>query len=538
MRASLKNYRDGVKQLSETIKCTSVLILDNCDDILVSTSRHEFLSFIDSLVMKSNFKLHIIIVSRERLLYLDSFDCWTVRELNQSASIQLLDKLAPAIDNESLTEVAELVEGCPLALKVVGQLLHIHGIQLIQKMKKELINILDRVSVYEQRFRVLMDIAFNRLGVLRDCGYVLSLFPGSFDESAGNTIVQEECLEIYLKHSLLNDYSLAFNYRYKMHRLIKDYLKEKVSIGEKRAFIKRFRKHFETLLLTLAKKQEIDDTEKYILSLEVHNLYYLRELLLIDMHSSPEELAVLAFLFDTGLMQLKQLHTHYTLYIKKVREVCLLLYPKLCGKVYTNIVRHLYQKCKCETLMAYVQNFFISSCMEHFQCEVVDYLQVLYTSGVLQLSDNESSYIDLVVGLHCTRHYLTRHFDSVYWFSFVVSKLSLRFFGFNGNHVMFTSIIFYGSCELALQFYEFDIKIAPQLRILEIVSKLLCQYACMFTAIGLMYIIARRLSLRNCIIATGTISVIYCSVVVCYTHMHMYVYSMPQYCCQVIPVCV
>ena len=202
-----------------------------------------------SLVTKSHFQLHIITVSHERLLYLDSFDCWTVRELNQSASVELLDKLAPAIDNKSLTTVAELVEGCPLALKVIGQLLHIHGVKVIYKLKKELLAILDKASIPGQRFRVIMDVAFSRLGILKECRYMLSLFPGSFDERAGSAIVQDDCLEVYLKHSLLNDYSLVVNYRYKMHKLIKEYLQEKFSISENIMFIKRFRKYFETLLL-------------------------------------------------------------------------------------------------------------------------------------------------------------------------------------------------------------------------------------------------------------------------------------------------
>ena len=84
--------------------------------------------------MKSHFRLHIVIVSHEKLLYSDSFDCWTVRELNQSASIQLLDEIAPALNDESLMAVAELFEGCPLALKVIGQLLHGYGVQLIQRL--------------------------------------------------------------------------------------------------------------------------------------------------------------------------------------------------------------------------------------------------------------------------------------------------------------------------------------------------------------------------------------------------------------------
>ena len=238
-------------------------------------------------------------------MYANSFESWTVQELNQSASVHLLDKLAPAIDNESLTSVAELVEGCPLALKVIGQLLHIYGAPLISKVEKKLITVLDKASIQEQRFRVIMDVAFSRLGDLKDCGYVLSLFPGSFDERAGDAIVQEECLETYLKHSLLNDYSLAFNYRYKMHRLIKKYLQEKISLSANTNFVARFKKHFETMLLTYAIKQEIDDTEQYVLSLELHNLNHLRELLLSDTHSSPEELAVLAFLFDIKLIQHK-----------------------------------------------------------------------------------------------------------------------------------------------------------------------------------------------------------------------------------------
>ena len=56
-----------------------------------------------------------------------------------------------------------------------------------------------------------MDVAFNRL---RDCGYILSLFPGSFDQHAGwsfDSIVQSGCLETYIKHSLLSEYLFAFN---------------------------------------------------------------------------------------------------------------------------------------------------------------------------------------------------------------------------------------------------------------------------------------------------------------------------------------
>ena len=96
---------------------------------------------------------------------------------------------------------------------------------MIPKLKKELITILDEASILKQWFHMIMDVAFERLGALKDCGYVFSLFPDSFDERAGNATVQKE---LYFKHSLLNEYSFAYNYCYKMRRFIKEYLQEKI----------------------------------------------------------------------------------------------------------------------------------------------------------------------------------------------------------------------------------------------------------------------------------------------------------------------
>ena len=455
---------------------------------------------------------------------MNSFESWTLRELNQSAS-------------ESLTSVAELVEGCPLALKVIGQLLHIYWAPLINKVEKKLITVLDKASIQEQRFRVIMDVAFNRLGDLKDCGYVLSLFPGSFDERAGDAIVQEECLETYLKHSLLNDYSLAFNYRYKMHRLIKEYLQEKMSLSANTNFVARFKKHFETMLLTYVIKQEIDDTEKYVLSLEIHNLNYLRELLLTDTHLSAEELAVLVFLFDIKFIQLEELHRYYTLYIKNIREVCLLLTPKLCGQMYKKIVKHMYQQCRCETFTAYIHNFYISSCMEHFKCEAVSVLQDLYTSGVLQLSNNESSYIDLVVALHCNRGYfVTNLFSNVFIYMYFIMMFSSTPDRATYTCVswVYVVVIVFVLCELALHIYEFDIEIVPHLRILEIISKCLCEYVIIFILVTLVCMIIMRLLMRKSIIGTGLIVIAYSGIAI-----YNFIYaSVRQHCCQFIPLCV
>ena len=176
-------------------------------------------------------------------------------------------------------------------------------------------------------------------------------------------------------------------------------------------FVTRFRKHFQALILTRMRRQESTiDIDKYTLSLELHNLHYLKELLLADdnnIHLSSEELAVLAMLLDIKLIQLKQIHRYYAVFMDKVEEVCSLLNIQLCGKIYTNIAGYLYQQCKCQTFTAYIQNFFNSPCMEYFKCPVVQHLQDLYMSGMLHLSEDELSYVNLVASLHCYRNFFT-----------------------------------------------------------------------------------------------------------------------------------
>ena len=548
------------------MKCTNVLILDNCDDILMSEHRQKFLTLINTLVMRSKFQLHIVIVSQERLLYLDDFDSWTVKELNQSASIEMLDKIAPATDNETLREVAKVVEGCPLALKVIGQLLHIYGAKLMPKLKEEVMKILDGASIPKQRFRAIMDVAFDRLGILKDCGYVLSLFPGSFNEQAGTAIVETECLELYFKHSLLNEYSFAYKYRFKIHRLIKEYLQEKISIGDNTTFIIRFRAYFESLLLTHAMNHGNDksETENYSLSLELHNLHYLKELLLTDMHLSSKELAVLGLISNIDLVQFEQLKRYYAFYIVNVQEVCPLLNnQKLCGKIYSTVVSHLYRICKCETIWAYLQNFFASPCMKYFQCKVATYLHDLDAFHVLHLSQDESSYIDIILGSHCNEGYridivMKNHFvynnEFIFLFLIMASILGplLLLSGTAIHHFcMSCTVVIIGivlcvlcACMLiitpALYYYEMAIVNTHHqfLRILEVSLKVFCYYAIFFIAIVLitsfiLLLLSRIILVKNCLI---TISIIFLSTLLVMSTSTSP--SLPNYCCQLIPVCI
>ena len=234
------------------IRCPTLLILDNCDDILVSTARDDFIGLIYSLIGQS--QLNVIIVSTQKLILLESFHYWKVSNLSLSASVYFLDQLVmPAIDTVTsyLVAVAELVEGNPLALKIVGKLLNLHGEKVVHEIhviKEELrenpLNFLDKATIQKEKFRPVLDVAFARLGELKECGYVLGLFPGSFDKNAGMAVTSANCFESYTQYSLLDEYYLAHNQRYQMHRLIREYVKEKVSNTSVMTFNKDFGKNF------------------------------------------------------------------------------------------------------------------------------------------------------------------------------------------------------------------------------------------------------------------------------------------------------
>ena len=394
----------------DNICCPTVLILDNCDDILVSTSRDDFIGLIYSLIGQS--QLHVIIVSTQKLILLESFHYWIVSNLSVSASVYFLDQLIiPAIDTSYLVAVAELVEGNPLALKIVGKLLNLHGekvVHEIHEIKEELrenpLNFLDKATIQKEKFRPVLDVAFARLGELKQCGYVLGLFPGSFDKNAGMAVTSANCFESYTQHSLLDEYYVAYNQRYQMHRLIREYVKEKVSNTSVMAFNKDFGKYYQEFVLKFAMKNNLSKYDKHSLSLETHNFALLKDLLMQSKQQSAKQLAIMAFLVSEDLLKLEELYDYFNLYMDKIIDVCRILSPTICGRFYSYAVKYLYQTCKCETLSEYMLNIFHSSCMNIFDCRVVDQISTLCQDEGLstQLSHREKTFIQLVINTcHC-----------------------------------------------------------------------------------------------------------------------------------------
>ena len=133
--------------------------------------------------------------------------------------------------------ITSLVEGCSLALKVVGMLLHKQEDKLSDILQEELlkhpIKVLDKTSTQKDRFGTIMDLVYKQLGYMQECGHYISLFPGSFAHQAGSEIIPiDHCLETFVEQSLFDKYYIGYqshhtHTRYKMHRLIGEYFREK-----------------------------------------------------------------------------------------------------------------------------------------------------------------------------------------------------------------------------------------------------------------------------------------------------------------------
>ena len=416
---------------TKILNCTTFLILDNCDDILSSSARNNFFRQVNSLIESSRHNLHIILVSQEKLILLDWFDSWTVKELNEDASIELLETLAPGIGYNQAKIVADLVGRCPLALKVVGHLLHRYGDQLTEKLEEELkqspIDVLDEASAKKQQFRVIMNIVFNRVEELKKCGYAMSLFPGSFSSQAGTAILSgssKRCLDLLIKHSLLDEYLHGYHHRYKMHRLIRKYFLEKVGNKDKIEFQHNFCLYYEKILFHFATNSTIiDESEWYMLTLEEHNIFvYLQYVLSKEGELSVSQLVILGFSISQKWISSSALQKHSKLFMENLNDVCDHLEPVTCGELYSSIVPQLYQECRCQSLKDYIQRIFYRPCLQVFSCRAAYKLN--HTESIwVQLSEPEKSFVKRLLQYNCYKT-VEIVFNLTVWSAFTLSVIS------------------------------------------------------------------------------------------------------------------
>lgn len=417
---------------SKTIHCRTVLILDNCNELLNNERTKETLiQLIRRMIENSCGNLFIIVTSRQKLILLDDFDSIVVKELSSNASIQLLSHLAPNVTEEDAKLVFSVIEGCPLALKVIGKVLHYHQDRVTSLLKDELQNhplkVLDKATSQKERFRVVMNSVFDHLSTskLRDCGYCVSLIPGSFDYQAGSHVIiphSVECIQELSEQSLLEEYHLANQSRYKMHRLIREYFKE---MDNSSHYFKQIILHFEDryceyftqYLLNFATKlrqQSLSEYDQFAFLSEIHNINHFLQLLLSRTnHLSARELEVLAFAMSQDLVSTSTIIRTQLLYILlgKVNDICDMLSPEKCGEIFSMIIQRLYQQCKCRTIKEYfkqIADMWIP-CMDIFQCHTVSEIHQ-HDEILSQLPKHEKAFVSRLHRLYCGKGYRVYHY--------------------------------------------------------------------------------------------------------------------------------
>ena len=403
---------------SKNIKCYTLLILDNCDDqIYGDEQRQHFIQLIKEIVNLSHNNVHVVLTSRKQLLIADDFEVVSVKELDLNASHTLLKELAPKISAEDSTNIANLLEGCPIALKVIGKLLNRYDDELIPRIEEELkthpIKLLDKASTPKERFRVIMDVTFKRLlPTEQECGFHMSLFPGSISHRAALAILPcndtGDILSNYSEHSLVDEYVLGHKLRFKMHRLIREYLRDMAGMQVHiELFDEKFCKYFNEYLVDYASDithQNITESQEHEFKAEQQNIHHFLNKLIsrTDLNFSSLEVQGLVFAVTTNLISKSDVHRLYHVMINYFSNVCEIIDNEKCGDFYSEIIQQMHEKCGCKTTNEFFKQLFSDEwpCEVLFTCNTVSTI-ITHPSVWPQLNSSEQDFLHRMHYGHC-----------------------------------------------------------------------------------------------------------------------------------------
>ena len=318
-------------------------------------------------------KIKIITTSQEQIKFLEASYTASVSELSPNASVKLLQELARMHGVYQVTTaegkvLASLVGNCPLALKVTAMLLRQRSYNasvLARMLERALLStISDRGLPQQHRFTALMDLAYEFLdSSTYRCSHYLSFFPGSFDSDAAVNVLGlcmvpsgNECLDILVWRSLIEEYMCGNDRRFKFHKLIKTYIIEKVASTRptnpqlfESMFNTSFQMHYSKYMTSVAQhiqNTEASDAEIYKFKSEAHNVRFLLQLLLDNQLRSEVEAATFAFAYHKRM--LPEGHKVYRKMFdivypsKRFDFICNVLGRKGCTNVYIKVLHNLY----------------------------------------------------------------------------------------------------------------------------------------------------------------------------------------------------
>ena len=225
----MRHTSEELLMWASKLKVSTLLIFDNCDELL-HKRRNTFQNLMKNLVIQSQL-LKVILTAKEMTSFLGSFKNFTLRELSAESAASLLQKLSENLNKTLALEIARLVGNVPLALQVIGSLLkNIDPSIIANDLRKDPIAALSSDQLPSSDcVNTSLNISYHYLSPEHQkCGRLLTLFPGSFDESEvqfilGQELVQDpsNCLrELQYKSLLTYD---THTLRYRFHQRIKDF---------------------------------------------------------------------------------------------------------------------------------------------------------------------------------------------------------------------------------------------------------------------------------------------------------------------------
>ena len=256
-----------VLQWAGGLDVKTLLVLDNCDDILHdSASRKEFQILVKN-IFEASTSIKVVLTAKELIVFLGKFESIQLMPLSTGSAVELLQKINPKLTINEMHKIADLVGNMPLALQVIGALLHLpmppDASTIINKLRKEPIPLLSPEELPKiQQIRTSIHISYTYL--THECqiyARLLANFPFPFSETAALDVAKpwpgsiefdtQRCIRVLLQRSMLVHNAPTNHFQF--HRLIKEYLvyaqKRNGTVDENE--VRHFRLNFEAYVLNV-----------------------------------------------------------------------------------------------------------------------------------------------------------------------------------------------------------------------------------------------------------------------------------------------
>ena len=206
----------------------TLIILDNCDE-LFEFAKEDFFRALDVLKHASHKKhVRFLITSQKREIDIGNFQLHAIYNLSSESALELLGRVAPILTHDQKIQIASLTGNVPLALDVVGAIFKFPDApsveDVIQDLRDHPLQALSPVELHS-KVDACIGLAYSYLTRdLKELGFCLSHFPGSFDESVSILSIFENAdsmLDELVQRSLLQ--SSHGRQRFYFHQLLRKF---------------------------------------------------------------------------------------------------------------------------------------------------------------------------------------------------------------------------------------------------------------------------------------------------------------------------